>query len=128
MMLGNSKHPKEETLVMTVARKRNAILFVGLNPEAPHEAQELRRSGSQVLFVGNSKTADCVVLNGRSFDLSTPDGRGALLGVMKLSTSQQNIITPVVANAYGNSRDELGKLELVWASAEHGGTPCRLEW
>ena len=46
---------------------------------------------------------------------------------MKLSTSQQNIITPVVANAYGNSRDELGKLALVWASAEHGhAMPTRM--
>jgi hypothetical protein len=105
---------------MPAARRQNAILFVGLNPEAVREAQELRRSGSQVVFIGNSKTADRIVVNGRAFDLATADGRIALLGIMKLSAFQQNVVTPIVANAYRNSRDELGKLALAWASTEHG--------
>lgn len=112
---------------MSIAKRHNAILFIGLNPEAPREAQELRRSGCHVFFIGNAKTADRIVVNGRSFDLATGDGRAALLGMMKLSPFQQDIVRSTVADAYTNSRDELGKLALTWASTEHGhAMPTRM--
>jgi len=104
---------------MSVA-KRDAILFIGLNPQARLEAGELRQSGRKVVFIGNSKSADRIEIGGRSFDLATADGRRALLGTLKLSSFQQNVVTSVLTDATTNSRDELGKLALTWASTERG--------
>jgi hypothetical protein len=108
---------------MAVARRHNAILFIGLNPDAPREVQELRRSGSQVLFVGTSQIADRIMIDGKPFDLATAGGRRAMLATLKLSDYQANIINPILADAYRNSRDELGRLALIWASTDMS---CRI--
>jgi len=111
---------------MSVA-KRDAILFIGLNPQARLEAGELRQSGRKVVFIGNSKSADRIEIGGSLFDLATADGRRALLGTLKLSSFQQNVVTSVLTDATTNSRDELGKLASR-GQAPSAGTPSRIAW
>jgi len=96
----------------------NTILFIGLNPDATNEVQSLRSHGNKVDFIGNSKKADQVLIAGKVYDLSTEDGRNALLGAMTLSSLQQDIVTKVITDAEANDRDELGKLALRWAAFE----------
>ena len=109
------------------AADRNTILYVGLNPGAAHEAKGLRGFGSRVLYVGNSKEADHVFIGGKSHDLATEAGRTALAGALRLTEHQRQVVSLVLMDAFRNGRDELGKLVLRWAAAEHGGTtPSRL--
>ncbi len=109
------------------AADRNTILYIGLNPGAAHEAKGLRGFGSRVLYIGNSREADHVFFRGQSHDLATEAGRAALAGALRLTEHQREIVSSVLEDAFRNGRDELGKLVLRWAAAEHGGTtPSRL--
>jgi hypothetical protein len=105
---------------MAAARERGAILLIGLNPDSTHELRGLRATGSRVLFVGNAKTADVIMVGGRPFNLTSAEGRQALFSTIKLSDYQRSIVDPVLADAYRNSRDELGQLTMIWASTERG--------
>ena len=100
---------------------RNTILYIGLNPGGAAEAQGLRGLGSRVLYIGNSSKPDQVFIKGRAHDLATAEGRMALVSALKLTEYQRQIVTSVLAGAFKNGRDELGKLALRWAATGHGG-------
>ena len=96
---------------------RNAVLFIGLNPDAAAEARELEKH-CQVIFIGNSKKADQIMIGGHNYDLATPEGRKAALAKLMLSNFQLDAVNAVLGDAYRNSRDELGKLAVAWARYE----------
>ena len=100
---------------------KNAVLFIGLNPDAFAEARELERH-CQVIFIGNSKKADQIMVDGHSYDLATPEGRKAALAKVTLSKFQRDTVDAVLGDAYRNSRDELGKLAVAWARYERANS------
>lgn len=105
---------------------KNAVLFIGLNPDSVAEVRELQNH-CQVIFIGNARRADEIVIGGHKYDLAKPSGRKAALAKILLSKLQLDIVNSVLEDAYQNSRDELGKLAVAWARYEQGRSfPTRM--
>lgn len=64
--------------------RKNAVLFIGLNPDCLAEVRELQKH-CQVILIGNSKHADEIMIGGHKHDLATPSGRKAALAKILLS-------------------------------------------
>lgn len=99
---------------------KNSILYIGLTPGGASEALALGSCGAKVLHVGNSKKPDYVIINGKSYNLSTSMDRQELAGALKFTEYQRKTVRHILKDCNKTSRDEIETLVLRWAIADYG--------
>ena len=107
-------------------RTRDAVIHLGLNPGAHHEARTLAER-TPVYALGNTAHAGELTLPGPGglplhFDLSTQAGLDAFAATLSLPLEQQRAVAWTLSQGDLLIRDELAQLALLWARAE-GGAP-----
>ena len=118
----------------TTPRGNDEILFIGMNNEtrtsagAKYEITELRKTGATVHTITDSRIgADKIRVDGRTYDLTTTQGRDGFVQTLGLPAEQSAKIADVLARTGDNARDEMAQIAQVFARAEKGGSiPSRL--
>lgn len=105
------------------------ILYVGMN--APSVGPETHTLGRDVATAIAGSAAHDVAIDGRSYDVTTPDGvRGFvhdLVAKHALSVKQFADLEGILLASPASGRDELARIAMAWAPAEEGASiPSRL--
>ena len=114
--------------------KNDDVLLLGMGTEtlysagAKHEIKELRKTGTNVVGITDARTGnDTIRVDGRTYDLTTEDGRTGFVGTLGLPEEQSGKISEVLGNAGADAKDEMAQLAQVWSEAEKGGEiPSRM--
>jgi hypothetical protein len=104
---------------MSELRSSDAIIFLGLNPTAHHEAQALRGLGNQVTLITTGKVQDKVYVAGHAFDLSDDAQIEPFLAKLGLSPDRLALAATALRSGGPSIKDELGQLAIAWGRAEH---------
>jgi hypothetical protein len=104
---------------MSEPRSNDAIIFLGLNPTAPHEAQALRGLGNHVTLITGGKVQDTVYLGPQAFDLSDDTRIEPFLAKLGLSPDRLDLAATALRGGGKSIKDELAQLAIAWARAEH---------
>jgi hypothetical protein len=105
------------------------ILFVGMNPDAKHEARNLAQNarGQMTTVLDGTAGNDQIKVGSTTYDLNTPEGRSGFVGTLGLPAEQSQKVADAIASGGDDAKDELAQIAQVWAKAERGGTiPSRL--
>jgi hypothetical protein len=103
-----------------------------MNKFAAQEAEALRKNGTKVDLISDSKAGDDKLVLGRgrtatTYDLTTETGRNDFVKTLGLPNSQAAQIAEVLKKAGPDARDEFAQLAKAWAAGEKGGpVPGRL--
>lgn len=97
------------------------IVYVGMNPTASYEIQQLRSALGQnaVTVVQPSSTQDRARIGNTTFDLSTDDGRLAFATALGLPADRAAALAEVLSGSE-NARDEIAGLAKIFREAERG--------
>lgn len=126
--VGNATGARASGARPASARRTNdQILYVGVNPDSSRiEASALRRLRADTRII-TAIAGDVVVEGGRSFDLSSAEGRGAFCASMGLHGDVANAVALVLEKTQAGTRAVIGQVALRWSVAERGeAVPSRL--
>ena len=98
--------------------RQDLIVYIGLSATGEREAHELRLLGNRVLLVAPSGRQPHVHVGYRNFDLAQKSDVSAFASSLGLSAARASALADVLTTAMTNSRDALGQLAKIWASAE----------
>ena len=106
------------------------ILHIGMNrSSAPAEEAKLSKL-AKITEIAHSERAGIISIDGKSYDLVKPDGRGAFVGLLHargMSEMQAQLVVAAIAQTNPTGADEMAHLALLWAKGEAGGTvPSRI--
>jgi hypothetical protein len=99
------------------------LLFIGMRDVSINESQNLKglaKGGGFNLTVAG-KDGDSIEHGGKTYDLSTDDGRKSFAESLGLDKKQTAQIKKVLDDARADGRNELAALAIDWAKAEKGG-------
>jgi hypothetical protein len=97
------------------------ILYLSMNSGSA--AAELAALGSNVTNITHSAKNDTVEFGGRTYNLNNGVDVSAFAAALGVSKD----VATVILDAKDGSRDELARIAIAWAPAEHGGlAPSRL--
>jgi hypothetical protein len=103
-----------------MSRETDAIIFLGLNKSATHEANVLKQQGNKVIFIGKG-TPDEIIVSKQKYDLKTRRGITDFVKTLGLGPSgESNLISAIEAGG-DDIRDELAKLAEVLVDLDKKG-------
>jgi len=115
-------------LANTGPRSNNDVVLLGMNKGSSHEAKSLRNRGLHVQHIKDARVDDTARGDdGKTYNLTTPDGVSGFVGSLKLPEAQSAKIEEVLNRADPDAKDELAQLTKTWAKGERGEEiPSRL--
>lgn len=96
----------------------DAILFLGLNETASHEARTLRERGNQVTFIGKIGPLQPITYQGVTYALGTRSGVEGLVRALGLPGARAAALVSAIDGAGADIKDELGELAIQLARME----------
>lgn len=102
--------------------RQTLIVYIGLSATGAREAHELRLLGNRVLLVAPRAREPHVYVGRRNFDLAQKSGIIAFAASLGLPAARASVLVDALTTAPISSRDALGQLAKIWASAEQANT------
>jgi hypothetical protein len=105
-----------------MSETRDTIVLLGLNKSAKYEAEELRKKGNKVIFIGQGNTADQIKFKGNNYSLATRSGITDFVKTLGLSPLQETKLVSALEIGSSDIRDELAQLAIHWTEFEKKGS------
>jgi len=102
--------------------RQDLIVYIGLSATGPAEAHELRLLGNRVLLIAPRARQAQVSVGYRNFDLGYQSAVTAFASSLRLPAARASALADALTTARISSRDALGQLAKIWASAEQTNT------
>lgn len=114
--------PVNAEATTTAAKGPRSIVYVGMNKDSSYEVAGLRAKIGEggVTYLTSSKTQDGLTLNGKSYDLTKPEGRSDYAAALGLPADRAAALAEILADTPEGARDEAAQLARTFREAEQG--------